>query len=165
LIGCLSTNNDVLALIDKFKKDDCDITIATDLQKINPKIKQMGVKLCTLQEPPGFKLGDGKWLLNTTEGQVPSQENTLYKVTDTNFDVMYLINKPVVDHLLRLFPDLDTVCSIQTTDKTTDEPVLSEQIKKYVVANDEVKDVLIEGYGIDESLVVDNIDDYKLILT
>jgi len=165
LVGCLSSDENVLSLIEKLKKDDCEVSVVTNVQGTEPNLKKLGVKIYRLQEPPGFKLGDGKWLLNTTEGQTPSQENTLYKIVDIDFDVLHLIGKPIADHLLRLYPDTDAVCSIDTTNKSTDEPVKSEQIKKYIAANDEVKDVLIEGYGIDESLVTDEIEDYKLILS
>ena len=51
----------------------------------------MGVKVFNPQEPPGFKLGDGKWLLKTQQGDVNSQPNTLYKLKDVSFDLIYVL--------------------------------------------------------------------------
>ena len=147
LIGCLSLEDEYITkLITELQAQNCDVSIASNLNSGNAKkLKQLGVKLFTMQEPPSFKLGDGKWLLKTINGEVPSQENTLYKIGDANFDILHLNGKPVVDHLLRLFPETSTVCTIHTTDKATDEPVISDQIIKYIAVSDNIKDVLIDG--------------------
>jgi hypothetical protein len=125
--------------------------------------------LYSLQEPPSFKLGDGKWALKTNTGDVVSVPNTLYKISDVSFDILHINQKPVADHLLRLYPNTDTICTIHTTDKTLDEPVISPQIKKYIVVNEEIKEILIDGYEINSNLVIMKddkkiIDEYKLIL-
>jgi hypothetical protein len=84
--------------------------------------------LFNLQEPPGFKLGDGKWLLKSTEGDVVSAVNTLYKVNDVNFDVIHLNHKPITEHLLRFTPLQWSVPYIQRL--LLEEPVLTPEIKK-----------------------------------
>jgi hypothetical protein len=58
-----------------------------------------------MQEPPGYKLGDGKWVLNTPQGPVTSVEKTLYKVQDVKFDVVHVFNDGLIDHYHRLYPD------------------------------------------------------------
>jgi len=168
LSGKLQQNEYLNKLIKELK--DCDVSVVSNFDaSVERQLKNLGVRVFSLKEPPGFKLGDGKWLLNTQQGPVPSQENILYKVSDASFDILHISDKPVVDHLLRLYPETDTICTINSTDKIKDEPVINPQIKKYLAANNEVKDVLIEGYGIDNNMVLfstDNIVDiYKLILS
>lgn len=156
LVGCLTmtgTNPDneayIINLLKELKGKDCDVTLASNFDKKHfSLIKGMGVKVATLQEPPGFKLGDGEWKLKSIEGEVVSQPNTLYKLSDTGFDVLHLSQKPVVDHLLRLYPDTNTICTIHSLERQLDEPAIVPQVKKYIAMNEEIKEVLIDGYGI-----------------
>lgn len=179
LVGCLSLKGEtpqeqyVMDLIHNLKTQNCDISITTNLdKKYGTILKNMGVKIFTLQEPPGFKLGDGKWALKTTTGEILSQENTLYKVADIDFDVIHINQRPVADHLLRLYPNSDVVCTIHSTDKQMEEPVISSQVKKYIAIDTDIRDVLVEGYEINASMVelADGvkgeklIEEYKMIL-
>jgi hypothetical protein len=75
-------------------------------------------------------LGDGKWLLKSTEGDVVSAVNTLYKVNDVNFDVIHLNHKPITEHLLRFYPNTPMVCTIHSEVIALEEPVLTPEIKK-----------------------------------
>ncbi len=54
-----------------------------------------------------------------------------------------------------------------------DEPLISEQVKKYIVVSNDIKEVLVDGYGIKNELIRDIddsdngekiIEDYKAIL-
>jgi hypothetical protein len=144
----------IFNLIKKLKTDNCDITIASVLDKKSEiLVKQMGIKIFTLQEPPGFKLGDGKWLLKTQNGEVPSSLNTLYKIKDVDFDFLYLDKKPLIEHITRLYPNTEAICTIFDSNNPLDEPVINDSIKKYVVINGEMKDNLINRYGIDSNII------------
>lgn len=176
LIGCLNLRSDnpeekyIMDLVYELKKENYDISLASNIDKKYGKIlTQMGVKTYSLQEPAGFKLGDGKWKLKTAQGDIDSQPNTLYKISDVNFDIIHISQKPVIDHLLRLYPDTEIVSSIHSTDKTLDEPNISPQVKKYLAINDEIKNMLIEVYSIDSNMIdvaEDNniIETYKSVL-
>jgi hypothetical protein len=92
------------------KKLGHDVTITTILNPVMNKIVQKhGVKIYPLQEPPGFKLGDGKWVLNTPNGPIPSVEKTLYKVQDINFDIIHVFNDELIDQYSKLYPDNDII--------------------------------------------------------
>jgi len=92
------------------KKLGHDVTITTILNPVMNKIVQKhGVKIYHLQEPPGFKLGDGKWVLNTPNGLIPSVEKTLYKVQDINFDIIHVFNDELIDQYNKLYPDNDII--------------------------------------------------------
>jgi glycosyltransferase involved in cell wall biosynthesis len=88
------------------KNNGHSVTITTMLKNAMVKpAKKHGIKLHPMQEPPGYKLGDGKWVLNTPQGPVTSVEKTLYKVQDVKFDVVHVFNDGLIDHYHRLYPD------------------------------------------------------------
>ena len=116
-------------------------------------VKPLGVKLYTLQEPPGFKLGDGQWKLKSTQGEVVSQANTLYKLSDIDFDVIHCNHKPVTEHIMRLFPNTPIISSIHSEVISLEDPVISPQIKKYIAIRPEIKEHLITKFGIDSDLI------------
>ena len=156
LIGCLTLKGDsqedtsTINMIEDLLKENAEITVVSNVdEKLSRILKRMGVNVFSLQEPPNFKLGDGQWKLKSVNGEIVSEPKTLYKLGEKPFNLLHLIKKPVVDHLLRLYPDTPIICSIDSSD----EPVLSKQIKKYIATNDEVKNNLNEQYGVPVELV------------
>jgi hypothetical protein len=144
----------ILDLVKKLKKENCDVTIASAIdKKTETLLKQMGVKIFTPQEPPGFKIGDGKWSLKTQQGDVVSQPNTLYKVKDVYFDLMYVDKKPMVEYLLRLYPNTEIVCTIYSLDNPLEEPVVDKMIIKYIAIDEKVKQKLVNLNSIDANNV------------
>jgi len=160
LIGCLNFNNFtgselyVLELAKGLIKQNCDVTICSNFGNPLAMIaKQHGIKLATLQEPPGFKLGDGEWSLKSVQGEIKSQSNTLYKLTDINFDILHLNHTPVTEHLLRLYPNTPTICSIHSEVISLENPVINPQIKKYIAIRPEIKDYIVRNFKIPEESV------------
>ena len=156
LIGCLSFANYtgselyVFELAKKLVKEGCNVSICSNIgEPLARAAKMLGIKLFSLQEPPGFRLGDGKWTLNTPQGEVVSQPNNLYKVANIEFDVIHLNHKPVTEHLLRVYPETPVICSIHSEVINLEEPVLSPQIKKYVAIRPEIKDYIVNNFGVD----------------
>lgn len=160
LIGCLTfkdyTGSElyVYELAKELIKKNCEVSICSNIgNPMMSKVKKLGIKLYTIQEPPSFKLGDGKWKLKTPQGDVDSVKDTLYKINDINFDVIHLNHKPVVEHLARLYPDTPIVCTIHSEIIGLEEPVLSPQIKKYIAIRPEIKEYITTKFGVDEKLV------------
>jgi hypothetical protein len=160
LIGCLSFANYtgselyVFELAKKLIKEGCNVSICSNIgEPLAKTAKQLGIKLYSLQEPPGFKLGDGKWLLKTPQGDVTSQPNTLYRTDNIQFDVIHLNHKPVTEHLLRLFPDTPVICSIHSEVINLEEPVISSQIKKYIAIRPEIKEHIVDKFNVAENQV------------
>ena len=160
LIGCLSFANltgsemYVFELAKELIKQGCDVSICSSIG--NPLAKRaiaLGIKLYNTQEPPGFKLGDGQWTLNTPQGQITSEQGRLYKIAEVNFDVLHLNHKPITEHLLKLYPDTNAICSIHSEVIDLELPVISGQIKKYVAIRPEIKDFLIDSQGIDSGKI------------
>lgn len=160
LIGCLNFTNYtgselyVFELAKALVKENCEVTVCSNIGNPMASLAQRhGIKLATLQEPPGFRLGDGKWELIGPQGKVISQPNTLYKLSDVNFDVVHLNHKPVTEHLLRLYPNTPTICSIHSEVINLEEPVISEQIKKYIAIRPEIKDFITNNFQVTTEMV------------
>jgi glycosyltransferase involved in cell wall biosynthesis len=160
LIGCLNFTNYtgselyVFELAKQLVKQGCEVSICSTIgNPLAGAAKQLGIKLFSLQEPPGFKLGDGKWKLKTNNGEIVSEPNTLYKLGDVNFDVIHMNHKPVTEHLLRLYPNVPVISSIHSEVISLEEPVIAPQIKKYVAIRPEIKDYLIETHNIAAEMI------------
>ncbi len=179
LIGCLYFNNYtgselyVYELAKELIKQGCEVSVASAIgEPMVSLAHRAGIKMYSIQEPPGFKLGDGKWgLKNPHTGQIEvTKENTLYKVSNEIFDIIHCNHKPITEHLLRLYPDTDTLCTIHSEVIALEEPVLSPQIKKYIAIRPEIKDYLINNFHINEdkiSVVYNpiNYDKFKVVNT
>lgn len=114
------------------KKLGHDVTITSMLTPtMNKLVQKQGVKVCPMQEPPGYKLGDGKWMLNGPQGSTPSVEKTLYKVQDVNFDVIHIFNDELIDHYNRLYPD-NTIVNTQYIDDLFVVDTQSEKVAKTI---------------------------------
>lgn len=160
LLGCLNFSNltgselYVFELAKQLVNLGCDVSVCSTIgNPLAGMAKSNGIKLYSLQEPPSFKLGDGKWLLKTQQGEVVSQPNTLYKVSNLEFDVIHLNHKPITEHLLRLFPNTPVVCSIHSEIINLEEPVISPQIKKYIAIRPEIKEHIVNNFKITPDLV------------
>jgi glycosyltransferase involved in cell wall biosynthesis len=160
LIGCLSFANFtgselyVFELAKQLVKQGCEVSVCSNIgMPLAGLAKSIGIKTYSLQEPPGFKLGDGKWLLKSPQGDVVSQENTLYNIAQTNFDIVHLNHKPVTEHLLRLYPNTPVICSIHSEVISLEEPVISDSIKQYIAIRQEIKDHIVNSFGIPEDKV------------
>jgi hypothetical protein len=96
----------MLQIAIELKKIGHDVTIVSLLGgRLDKTAKNHGIKLVPIQEPPSYKLGDGKWMVNSPQGPIPSVEKTLYKVQDINFDVIHIFNDELIEHYNRLYPD------------------------------------------------------------
>lgn len=92
------------------KKIGHEVTIVSLLNgPLDNLAKKNGIKLAHIQEPPSYKLGDGKWMMNTANGPITSVEKTLYKVSDVRFDVIHVFNDDLVSHFKRLYPEIPLV--------------------------------------------------------
>lgn len=160
LIGCINFANHtgselyVYELAKELIKQGCDVSVCSQLgDPLAKKAHIAGVKLYNIQEPPGYKMGDGQWTLETAEGPVVSVKNHLYKIQDIQFDILHLNHKPITEHLLRLFPDTETICTIHSEVIDLEHPVIHPQIKKYIAIRPEIKDFLIDRFEISGDMI------------
>lgn len=139
LFGSLSLNQNTIReqiMIEigvKLKKLGHDVTVTSSLGgPLMVKAKKNNIKMVSIQEPPGFKLGDGKWTLQTQNGPIPSVEKTLYKMSNVNFDISHVFNDELIDHFIKIYED-----NVLVNNKFIDEPMVSTS--KLVAKTIEVK--------------------------
>ena len=162
LIGCLFFNNYtgselyVFELSKELMNQNCDVTVCSQVDMKSPlviKAKQLGIKVYPIQEPPGYKLGDGIWGFNTPNGQVLSNKGELYKMEEVKYDVLHLNHTPITEHFLNLYPNINAICSIHSEVIDLEHPVIHKNIKKYIAIRPEIKQFMIDDFYIDENMI------------
>jgi len=172
LISCLLFQNFtgsemyVYELAKNLVKDNCDVTILayeTNGPLVN-LVTKLGVKVLNIKDAPGYKLGDGKWVVLTENGYIPSVPNTFYKITDVHFDIIHCQHKPMVEMMVNLYPTIDKICTIHSEVISLEEPVKHDSIKKYIAIRPEIKNYLVNNFNIDEdkiSLIYNPVDETR----
>jgi glycosyltransferase involved in cell wall biosynthesis len=117
--------------------------------------KKLGIKCCSFENAPGFKLGDGQWGINTPEGFKPSTPNALYRVSEVDYDIVHIQHKPVAERILNMYPELDKICTIhsEVMSKELENPVMDESIKKFIAIRPEIKSHLINNFNVPEEMI------------
>ena len=160
LIGCLNFNGYtgselyVFELAKQLIKQNCDVTICSNIgEPLLSLAHRMGVKMYDLQNPPGYKMGDGKWGMDAPTGFITSEPNKLYKTGEVDFDIIHLNHKPVTEHLIRLYPNIPIVCGIHSEVISLEEPVISPLIKGYIAIRPEIKEYIKNKFYVPEELI------------
>lgn len=135
----------ILHLAIELKKNGHDVTLVSLLGgPLDKTAKKHGIKLVPIQEPPAYKVGDGKWVLNTPQGPIPSVEKTLYKVQDINFDIIHVFNDELVDHYNKLYPD-NGIINTQFIDGLFISDVQNDKVVKTIKLTTKLDSLNTEG--------------------
>jgi glycosyltransferase involved in cell wall biosynthesis len=111
------------------------------------RIEKFGVKCFSLENPPGFKMGDGKWGVNSPNGAVPSEKGKLYKISDVKYDILHINHKPIGEHLLKLYPNIPAINTVHSeVIPKLEEPVIHENVKKYITIRESISDFVCSGW-------------------
>jgi hypothetical protein len=136
-----------------------DVTVLSDVGKpLEDMAKRLGIKTYSLQEPPGFKLGDGKWSLNAPQGMVVSTPNTMYKVSEVNFDIIHVQHEPTTNFICQLYPNIPKISTIHSEVISLEKPVINDTIREYICIRPEIQQHIIDVYEIpkDKTSVIYN---------
>jgi hypothetical protein len=145
----------VFELAKNLIKQNCDVTIVAS-ETNGPLVlmaTKLGIKVKNIKETPGYKLGDGQWVVMTPEGPKPSIPNNYYKVSETHFDIIHCQHKPIVDIMNLLYPNVDKISTIHSEVIELENPVIHPSIKKYVAIRPEIKEYIISNFTIPENIV------------
>lgn len=161
LIGCLSfselTGSELsnLETAKGLAKNGCDVTVVSANISENFKniCKRHGIKVYRMDEPPHYKLGDGRWLINTPDGPRPSQPNMLYRVNNETFDIIHTNHTPITQRLLQLYPESNFVNIVRSEVIDLENPVVDEKIKKYIAIRPSIKDYIVNNFNISPDMV------------
>jgi len=157
LIGCLNFNDytgselHIYELAKGLKKAGHNVSICSNVGGVmKNRAKGLGIPTYQLNEPPGFRLGDGKSQVMTPQGPQLTKEGQLYKLKEVKFDIMHLHHKPVTEHLLRLFPQTPVITTIHSEVIELEHPVIDDRISKYICIRPEIKDYITEVFEVEE---------------
>ena len=157
LIGCLNFNDytgselHIYELAKGLKKAGHNVSICSNVGGVmKNRAKGLGIPTYQLNEPPGFRVGDGKSQVMTPQGPQLTKEGQLYKLKEVKFDIMHLHHKPVTEHLLRLFPQTPVITTIHSEVIELEHPVIDDRISKYICIRPEIKDYITEVFEVEE---------------
>jgi glycosyltransferase involved in cell wall biosynthesis len=145
----------VFELAKNLIKQNCDVTIVAS-ETNGPLVlmaTKLGIKVKNIKETPGYKLGDGQWVVMTPEGPKPSIPNNYYKVSETHFDIIHCQHKPIVEVMNMLYPTVDKISTLHSEVIDLENPVIHESIKKYIAIRPEIKDYVTKNFNISEDII------------
>jgi len=158
LIGCLFFKNFtgsevyIFELAKNLVKMGHDVSVVSEIGgPLTEMAKKVGIKVFPTSEPPGYKMGDGKWLVEGPNGIGPSIPNTMYRVSDISFDIIHVQHEPITNYFLNLYPQIDKVSTIHSEVIELEKPVVHDSIKHYICIRPEIKEHIENVYQIDES--------------
>lgn len=145
----------VFELAKNLIKQNCDVTVVAS-ETNGPLVlmaTKLGIKVKNIKETPGFKMGDGKWIINTDKGPQPSIPNNFYQVDTPHFDIIHCQHKPIVELMNMLYPTVDKICTIHSEVIDLENPVTHNSIKKYIAIRPEIKNHIVNNFNISEDIV------------
>lgn len=161
ILGSISFNKGsnkdkvVLEIASKLKKIGHDVTIVAPIGGPLDKLAiRNNVKLCSVLEPPNFKLGDGKWTVQTANGFVPSVDKTLYRIKSVNYDIIHTFDDELINHFDKLYSGIPLIQTI-FADGLFVQPSQNEKVRDIVTLKSDVSSIsnanfiddLIKTYG------------------
>jgi hypothetical protein len=160
LLSCISFRNFtgselyVFELAKSLIKLNCSVTVLSQIGgPVTDMANKLGIKCVSFENAPGFKLGDGQWGMNTPEGFKPSTPNTLYRVSDVDYDIIHFQHKPVAERILSMYPELPKISAIHSEVISLEDPVVDPTIKKYIAIRPEIKEHMINNFDIPEEMI------------
>jgi len=81
-----------------------------------------------------------------------------------NYDIIHAQHTPVVDALIKMYPNNKKICTIHSEIISLENPVIDKSILKYIVIRPEIKTHLIKNFNIQEdkiSVIYNPIDEDK----
>jgi hypothetical protein len=144
ILFCLSIEKNLTEIIQKFQKEGHEITlISNDNKKLNPIYSKTKLNINPLSNPPGYKLGDGSWYLKTQDGVHPSKPNVLYKISEPNFDFIFVTDQNEINQISKLYNSIPKI---------------------YVVNDNEIFDIENFQHSISKTLLLSEIMNESSIL-
>ena len=141
----------VYELAKGLKKLNCDVTVLSDIDgPLSEIAKKQDIKVTPLSEPPGYKLGDGVWGFNTPQGFVSSKPNMIHKIGEVNFDIIHTQHTPVTNHICQMYPNIPKISTIHSEVISLEEPVINDNIVKYICIRPEIQEYIINNFKIDK---------------
>ena len=139
----------VFELAKGLKKLNCDVTVLSDIDgPLSEIAKKQGIKVMSLSEPPGYKLGDGKWGFNTPNGFVVSQLNNMYKINEVSYDIIHTQHTPITKYMCDMYVNIPKISTIHSEVIDLENPIIDESITKYICIRPEIQEHIVKNFNI-----------------
>lgn len=146
-------------------KLNCEVTVLSDIGgPLTEMAKKLGIKVCSFNNPPGYKMGDGIWGLSTPEGVQKSNPGMLYQISIPDFDIIHVQHKPIAERIIQLYPQLPKVYSVHSEIISLENPIKHQSIKKYVAIRPQIKEYIVNDFDIletDVDVIYNPVDNEK----
>ena len=140
----------VYELAKSLRKLNCDVTVVSDINgPLSRNAKTYGIKTLPFSDFPGYKLGDGKWVLNTPQGPQVSQPNLFYKISEVDYDIIHTQHKPVTERVVQMYPNIPKVSTIHSEVIDLENPLVDDTILKYITIRPEIQNKIVDIDGVD----------------
>jgi hypothetical protein len=144
-----------LDYIDEFKlltKSNKEIVvISNNINKENVKIlNKLRIKSYKDSEIPGFRLGDGKYMVKTSNGTIKSELGQYYKISNINYDLIFSDSFESFNKIKVLYPFVPKIFNIKDENKIP----YHDSIINYLTFNDNLNDNL-------GNIIVDSLNELK----
>lgn len=146
-------------------KLNCDVTVLSDIGgPLTDMAKKIGIKVCSFQNPPGYKMGDGIWGLNTPDGVQKSNPGMLYQLSIPDFDIIHIQHKPIAERVVQLYPQTPKTYTIHSEVISLEEPITHPSIKSYIAIRPEIKEYIMKNFNINDddiNIIYNPVDNEK----
>tara|TARA_R110000796_G_scaffold63162_2_gene145635 strand:+ start:8052 stop:9830 length:1779 start_codon:yes stop_codon:yes gene_type:complete len=109
LLTWTTEDNDLIESLDLAKEliaNNCTVSlIGTWDYETSRKLVKTKIAGFNINEPPGFKLGDGKFSFMSEKGPVVSEEGKMYKLAQADFDIIYSTNENMIKAYKMMYPE------------------------------------------------------------
>jgi hypothetical protein len=136
------------------------IYFESDEKTLN-KLKKDKIKVFSISNTPGYKVGDGIWSINTPNGPQKTQPNQFYKIGEPKIDLIFLFGEQTVKLINNLYQNVDKIYFTNNLSENLEIITESDKIKKVFTENQNFDYETIEQNRME---VINNFDNFKIKL-
>ena len=140
---CETSDNSILELTNELNKNN-NITFLSSLKNnlIVNYLNKNKIKFLDVQQSPGYKVGDGKWMIQTERGPEVTQPNSFYKISEPNLDLIIFDDSKFSNILNNLYPSVDKIMYLNNVLNFNSEMTKFESLRKVIFSDDSIKNTL-----------------------
>jgi hypothetical protein len=123
------------------------------------------INLIDIQSTPGYKLGDGKWVINTPNGPELTKPNNYYKISEPKIDLILFDDVKFSNILNSLYPNTDKLLLLEKPENFNSEMTNFKNVRKILFSNVDIKTELTSKFNLplDKIEVFENYETTKNI--
>jgi hypothetical protein len=109
---------------------------------LHNNLKKDKIEVIDIQSTPGYKVGDGKWYINTPNGPVLTQPNSYYKISEPKVDLIIFDDSKFSNIISNLYPNVDKILFLENVINFNSEVTNFEDIRKVVFSDSGIETTL-----------------------